>query len=79
MGPPTRPEPTAGKYIGPALAQTIFDKGRRRALTDEAIAAYDAVAAPYTPASNFNPRAGSDSFRFSPTTLSSALQMPPGG
>jgi len=33
--------------IGPAIAQTIFDAGRRRALTDQAIAAYDASVAAY--------------------------------
>lgn len=33
--------------IGPAIAQTIFDAGRRRALTDQAIAAYDASVAGY--------------------------------
>jgi NodT family efflux transporter outer membrane factor (OMF) lipoprotein len=33
--------------IGPAIAQTIFDAGRRRALTDQAIAAYDGTVAAY--------------------------------
>jgi NodT family efflux transporter outer membrane factor (OMF) lipoprotein len=33
--------------FGPAIAQTIFDAGRRRALTDQAIAAYDATVATY--------------------------------
>ena len=33
--------------IGPALAQTLFDGGRRRAVTDEAKAAYDATVAAY--------------------------------
>jgi len=39
--------PSRAWAVGPALAQTLFDKGRRRALTDEAIAAYDAAAAGY--------------------------------
>jgi NodT family efflux transporter outer membrane factor (OMF) lipoprotein len=33
--------------IGPALAATIFDAGRRRALTDQAVANYDAEVAAY--------------------------------
>lgn len=33
--------------IGPALAQTIFDAGLRRALTDQAIAVFDANVAAY--------------------------------
>ncbi len=33
--------------LGPALAQTIFDAGLRRALTNQAIAAYDANVASY--------------------------------
>jgi NodT family efflux transporter outer membrane factor (OMF) lipoprotein len=33
--------------IGPALAQSIFDAGLRRAQTDQAIAAYDAAVANY--------------------------------
>jgi NodT family efflux transporter outer membrane factor (OMF) lipoprotein len=33
--------------LGPALAQTLFDAGLRRALTDQAIAAYDANIAAY--------------------------------
>jgi NodT family efflux transporter outer membrane factor (OMF) lipoprotein len=33
--------------VGPALAQTLFDGGARRALTDQAIAAYDANVAAY--------------------------------
>jgi NodT family efflux transporter outer membrane factor (OMF) lipoprotein len=33
--------------VGPALAQSIFDAGSRRALSDQAIAAYDATAAAY--------------------------------
>jgi len=33
--------------IGPAIAQSIFDAGRKRALTDQAIAAYDATVAAY--------------------------------
>lgn len=33
--------------IGPALAETIFDGGRRRAVGDQAIAAYDASVANY--------------------------------
>lgn len=33
--------------IGPAIAQSIFDAGLRRAQTDEAIAAYDATVAAY--------------------------------
>jgi NodT family efflux transporter outer membrane factor (OMF) lipoprotein len=33
--------------IGPALAETIFDGGRRRAVSDQAIAAYDASVANY--------------------------------
>jgi NodT family efflux transporter outer membrane factor (OMF) lipoprotein len=33
--------------IGPALAATLFDAGRRRALTDQAVANYDAEAAAY--------------------------------
>src|SRR5205814_8209288 len=33
--------------IGPALAQTIFDAGLRRALTDQAIAIFDANVAAY--------------------------------
>jgi NodT family efflux transporter outer membrane factor (OMF) lipoprotein len=39
--------PSRAWSAGPVLAQTLFDKGRRRALTDEAIAAYDAAAAGY--------------------------------
>ncbi len=33
--------------IGPALAMTVFDGGRRRAVSDQAIAAYDASVANY--------------------------------
>jgi NodT family efflux transporter outer membrane factor (OMF) lipoprotein len=33
--------------VGPALVQTVFDAGKRRALTDEAIANYDATVATY--------------------------------
>jgi NodT family efflux transporter outer membrane factor (OMF) lipoprotein len=33
--------------IGPAIAQTIFDAGLRRALTDQAVAVYDATVATY--------------------------------
>jgi NodT family efflux transporter outer membrane factor (OMF) lipoprotein len=33
--------------VGPALAQTLFDGGARRGLTDQAIAAYDANVASY--------------------------------
>ena len=33
--------------IGPAIAQSIFDAGLRRALTDQAIAVYDANVAAY--------------------------------
>jgi NodT family efflux transporter outer membrane factor (OMF) lipoprotein len=33
--------------VGPALAQTLFDGGARRALTDQAVAAYDANVAFY--------------------------------
>ena len=33
--------------LGPALAATLFDAGRRRALTDQAIANYDAEVAAY--------------------------------
>jgi len=33
--------------LGPALAQSIFDGGLRRSLTDQAIASYDAEAATY--------------------------------
>jgi NodT family efflux transporter outer membrane factor (OMF) lipoprotein len=33
--------------LGPALAQTIFDAGRRRAVSDSAMAAYDEAAANY--------------------------------
>jgi NodT family efflux transporter outer membrane factor (OMF) lipoprotein len=33
--------------IGPAIAQSIFDAGLRRALTNQAIAAYDATVAEY--------------------------------
>jgi NodT family efflux transporter outer membrane factor (OMF) lipoprotein len=33
--------------IGPALAQTLFDGGRRRAISDEAKAAYEATVASY--------------------------------
>jgi NodT family efflux transporter outer membrane factor (OMF) lipoprotein len=33
--------------LGPALAQTFFDYGRRRGLSDEAVANYDAAAANY--------------------------------
>jgi NodT family efflux transporter outer membrane factor (OMF) lipoprotein len=33
--------------VGPALAQTLFDAGNRRAVTDQAIAAYDANVAVY--------------------------------
>jgi NodT family efflux transporter outer membrane factor (OMF) lipoprotein len=33
--------------LGPALAQSVFDAGLRRALTDQAIAAYDASVANY--------------------------------
>lgn len=32
---------------GPALAQTLFDKGRRKAVTEQAVAIYDATAANY--------------------------------
>jgi NodT family efflux transporter outer membrane factor (OMF) lipoprotein len=39
--------PSRAWAVGPALAQTLFDKGRRRALTDEAVAAYDVAAAGY--------------------------------
>jgi NodT family efflux transporter outer membrane factor (OMF) lipoprotein len=39
--------PSRAWSAGPVLAQTLFDKRRRRALTDEAIAAYDAAAAGY--------------------------------
>jgi len=40
---------TASRFwsIGPAIAQTIFDAGLRRAHTDEAIAAYDGTVADY--------------------------------
>lgn len=40
---------TASRFwsIGPAVAQTIFDAGLRRAQTDQAIAAYDATVADY--------------------------------
>jgi len=40
---------TASRFwsIGPALAQTIFDAGLRRAQTDQAIAAYNATVADY--------------------------------
>jgi NodT family efflux transporter outer membrane factor (OMF) lipoprotein len=33
--------------IGPSLAETVFDGGRRRSLTDQAIANYDAAVAAY--------------------------------
>jgi NodT family efflux transporter outer membrane factor (OMF) lipoprotein len=33
--------------VGPTLAQTLFDAGRRRALAAEAVAAYDATVAAY--------------------------------
>ncbi|MFI4941440.1 MAG: efflux transporter outer membrane subunit, partial [Burkholderiales bacterium] len=33
--------------VGPALAQTLFDGGARRAVSDQAIAAYDASVANY--------------------------------
>ncbi|MBI3370203.1 MAG: efflux transporter outer membrane subunit [Betaproteobacteria bacterium] len=33
--------------VGPALAETVFDAGRRRAASDQAIAAYDASVANY--------------------------------
>lgn len=33
--------------VGPALAQTLFDKGRRKAVTEQAIANYDGTAANY--------------------------------
>ncbi len=33
--------------LGPGLAQTLFDAGRRRGLTDQAIAAYDQTVASY--------------------------------
>ena len=33
--------------LGPSLSQTLFEAGGRRAITDEAIAAYDATAAAY--------------------------------
>ena len=33
--------------VGPALAETLFDGGLRRAQTDQAIAAYDANVAAY--------------------------------
>ena len=33
--------------VGPAIAQSIFDAGLRRALTDQAIAVYDATVATY--------------------------------
>lgn len=33
--------------VGPTLAQTLFDGGRRRSVSDSAIAAYDATAAIY--------------------------------
>jgi NodT family efflux transporter outer membrane factor (OMF) lipoprotein len=40
---------TASRFwsIGPAVAQSIFDAGLRRAQTDQAIAAYDATVADY--------------------------------
>ncbi len=40
---------TASRFwsIGPAIAQTIFDAGLRRAQTDQAIAAYDVTVADY--------------------------------
>lgn len=40
---------TASRFwsIGPAVAQTLFDAGLRRAQTDQAIAAYDATVADY--------------------------------
>ena len=33
--------------VGPALAQTLFDKGRRKAVTEQAVAIYDGTAASY--------------------------------
>jgi NodT family efflux transporter outer membrane factor (OMF) lipoprotein len=39
--------PTGFWSIGPALAQSIFDAGLRRAQTEQAIAAYDATVAEY--------------------------------
>jgi NodT family efflux transporter outer membrane factor (OMF) lipoprotein len=33
--------------VGPALAQTLFDKGRRKAVTEQALAIYDGTAANY--------------------------------
>jgi NodT family efflux transporter outer membrane factor (OMF) lipoprotein len=33
--------------VGPALAQTLFDKGRRKAVTEQAVAIYDGTAANY--------------------------------
>jgi NodT family efflux transporter outer membrane factor (OMF) lipoprotein len=39
--------PTRFWSVGPSLAQTLFDGGRRRGLTDQAIAAYDQTVAAY--------------------------------
>lgn len=39
--------PSRAWSAGPELAQTLFDKGSRRAISDEAIAQYDAAAADY--------------------------------
>ncbi len=39
--------PTRFWSVGPSLAQTLFDGGRRRAVTDQAIAAYDQTVAAY--------------------------------
>ena len=33
--------------VGPTLAQTLFDKGRRKAVTEQAVAIYDGTAASY--------------------------------
>jgi NodT family efflux transporter outer membrane factor (OMF) lipoprotein len=33
--------------VGPGLAETLFDKGRRRAVTEQALATYDGTAANY--------------------------------
>ena len=38
--------------VGPALAQTVFDAGRRRAISESARANYDAAVATYRQASN---------------------------
>jgi len=40
-------EPSRFWSIGPALAQSIFDAGLRRAQTEQAVAAYDATVAQY--------------------------------